>query len=83
VGLGLGLVVCFLMANAPSRGRLTWEWSEARLHEAVLFGSIAAVVVGMGVRSARRERPQWVGLVAIAFGGVLVARCVAELARRL
>jgi len=83
VGLGLALVVGFMMANAPSRGRLTWEWSEARLHEAVVFGSIAAVVVGLGVRSARRERPRWVGLAAVALGGVLVARCVAELARRL
>lgn len=71
------------MANAPSVGRVTWEWSEARLHEAALFGSIAAVVVGMGGWSARRERSRRVGFAATASGAVLVARCVVELARPL
>ncbi|HEX4609295.1 MAG TPA: hypothetical protein VH092_13925 [Urbifossiella sp.] len=79
--VGIGLLDWLLAAGAPSIGRVTWASAEARLHEAVVFGSFAAAAAGLGVWSVRRERPRWVGLTAVGISGTLVLRSVGELVR--
>jgi hypothetical protein len=51
------------------------------LYEAAAFGSVAAVAAGVGVRAARVGRPRWLGWAAVAVGGALAVRSIAQIAR--
>lgn len=81
LALGVGLFGWFLAADPPSSRRVSVDWWEVQLYEAAVFGSIAAVAVGFGLRAARGGRPRWMGWAAVVVGGALAVRSVAQIAR--
>jgi hypothetical protein len=81
LALGIALFGWFLADTAPSSRRVSVDWLETRLYENLVFGSIAAIGVGLGIRAGRVGRWPWLGWLAVGVGGALVIRSVANIAR--
>ena len=80
IALGIGLFGWFLAADPPSSRRVSVDWWETRLYESAVFGLVAAVAVGLGIRAIRTNRTQWAGWTAIAVGSILAVRSIAQIA---
>jgi hypothetical protein len=81
LAVGVGLFGWFLAKDPPSSRHVSVDWWETRLYEAAVFGAVAAVAVGLGLRAARSGRPRWVGWAAVVVGGALVVRCIVQIGR--
>ena len=81
LALGLGLLIWFCASDLPSSQHVSVDWREQQLYEATSVGIAAALVLGLGLWAARRGRPRWVGLAAVAVAGARVALSVVHLTR--